>query len=333
MTNASNDWSVIHRPTTLEKFIAPRHVIDYAQTLMNKPPSSILIEGAFGNGKTTLARIIAQGMTNAPGDIEELNAAEAGSIENIRALIRTAAFRPKDKRRVLIIDEAHGLSAAAATALLKPVEEPPGRVTWIFCSSESGKLNRALLTRARRFTLPEPETAQIREALADILNAEKVGKYSALAKLEKSERKSIMASMCVVAARAGAFRTAVKDLQMLASIVEGMKPTKAEKIAEALKQASASMERFADVRGKDLIKLVMDDKIAAVGVLLRARDASTFNDVYYAARDMLSRGTKSRHAAQLFRWCIEALEWSQLSRLDPGNYLAMKLASTVMEKN
>ena len=327
----SNDWSVKYRPTSMAEFAAPDYIALHVETMLTKPPNSILIDGEFGNGKTTLARIIANSMTAHASDIMELNAASDTGIDNIRNIVKTSAFRPKGKRRVFIVDEAHGLSYQAINALLKPVEEPPGPVTWIFCSSESGKINRALITRARRITLPAPDKKAVRARLVDIAAKEGIAKYTALANADKTERKELIAAMATLASRAQGFRSAVNNFQTLADVVASMKKSNFKAVLDAVKATGDTMKAFGDTSGVDLIKLVNTDMLAAASQLLRSRGVDTFNQIYFAARDSIQDGHKSAKAAMLLRWCLEALQWGANTNSDPAVHHASKLASKTLE--
>jgi len=329
----SNDWSLKYRPTSMAEFAAPEYIALHVETILKKPPNSILIDGEFGNGKTTLARIIAHSMTDHASDIMEMNAASDTGIDNVRNIVKTAAFRPKGKRRIFIIDEAHGLTHQAINALLKPVEEPPGQVTWIFCSSESSKINRALITRARSITLPAPDKKAVRSRLVAIGMAEGVTKYPAIASMDKDDRKAVVVAMATLASRAQGFRSAVNSFQTLADIVSSMKKSKQSAVLATLKEAGETMKAFGDASGADLIKLVNTDMLAAASQLLRSRGLDTFNQIYFAARDSIQDGHKSAKAAMLMRWCLEAQHWAATSNGDPSVYLASKFASYTLEVN
>ena len=54
-------------------------------------------------------------------------------------------------RKVYIIDEAHMLTDAAANAFLKTLEEPPGHVIFILCTTEAHKIIPTIVSRCQRF--------------------------------------------------------------------------------------------------------------------------------------------------------------------------------------
>lgn len=158
-------------------------------------PHFYIISGAPGSGKTTLARIIAtylQTRSNAVSidknikntqntqntkplpfgnmskptgngaalpkyDIKEVNASNTNGIDDIRAIIEGMKYQPigGSKAKVVIMDEAHQITAAAQNALLTETEDVSDYVYYIFCTTNISKINAALKRRAFIIT-PEP---------------------------------------------------------------------------------------------------------------------------------------------------------------------------------
>jgi len=100
-------------------------------------------------GKCELCHSIANG--NAL-DITEIDAASNTGVDNIRELIERAQFAPvKARFKVYIIDECHMLSTAAFNALLKTLEEPPDRVTFILATTDPQRVLPTIISRCQRF--------------------------------------------------------------------------------------------------------------------------------------------------------------------------------------
>ena len=134
-----------------------------------------LFTGARGTGKTSSARIMAKSLnclsfdnptphpcgkcelclSIANGnalDITEIDAASNTGVDNIRELIERAQFAPvKARFKVYIIDECHMLSTAAFNALLKTLEEPPDRVTFILATTDPQRVLPTIISRCQRF--------------------------------------------------------------------------------------------------------------------------------------------------------------------------------------
>jgi DNA polymerase-3 subunit delta' len=86
------------------------------------------------------------------------------SVDQVREVIRRTGFhRYSGKYRLVILDPAEAMPAAAANALLKTLEEPPeGTGFVLICTSASSLLPtiRSRCQRVRFGTLPEPELAR-----------------------------------------------------------------------------------------------------------------------------------------------------------------------------
>lgn len=151
--------------------------------------------GFHGIGKTTLARIFAEGIncTNitAEGnpchtcancesydggkmiDVVEIDAASYTGVDNIREVIDHAKFTPtQGKYKVYIIDEVHMLSKGAFNALLKTLEEPPAHAIFLLATTEIHKIPDTILSRVIRFDLTKIGETDMRALLQKICTQE-----------------------------------------------------------------------------------------------------------------------------------------------------------------
>ncbi|MDR3641558.1 MAG: DNA polymerase III subunit gamma/tau [Humidesulfovibrio sp.] len=153
-----------------------------------------MFSGTRGVGKTTIARIFAKALNceKAPApepcnecalcrqanagsavDIIEIDAASHGGVGDVRALKEDVGYAPLEGRyKVFIIDEAHMLSTAAFNALLKTLEEPPARVTFILASTEAHKFPATILSRCQHYVFKMLPQAELAAHLEKILQAE-----------------------------------------------------------------------------------------------------------------------------------------------------------------
>ena len=143
-----------------------------------------LLSGTRGVGKTTIARIFAKALNCAQAptpepcnqceacrhitrgnhvDVIEIDGASNRGIDDARRLREASAYAPMEGRyKVFIIDEAHMLTRDAFNALLKTLEEPPPKATFILATTEPHKFPVTILSRCQQFTftaLPEAELA------------------------------------------------------------------------------------------------------------------------------------------------------------------------------
>lgn len=169
-----------HRPKTLDKVIGQEAAVKRLKGIIasGRYPSTMLVTGPPSSGKTTLSRAFAsdvletKNVKNHP-DYHEINGAAEGNIENIRNVMRLARLRPRQgKRRIVMIDEIHGLSGASLEAVLKPLEEPPPLTVFIAGTSEPEKLKNSLKTRGSPFALKPYSRDEITKYAKRIVKAE-----------------------------------------------------------------------------------------------------------------------------------------------------------------
>lgn len=144
------------RPTTLDdvvgqqRVLAPgsplRRLADPASRGSLTAPSSIILFGPPGVGKTTLAYIVAQRSGRV---FEELSAVTSG-VKDVRAVLSRAHERlvSEGKETVLFIDEVHRFSKSQQDALLPSVENRD--VTFIAATTENPSFSviKPLLSRS-----------------------------------------------------------------------------------------------------------------------------------------------------------------------------------------
>jgi DNA polymerase-3 subunit delta' len=97
-----------------------------------------------------------------------LGVRRAISIDDIRELQHLANLPPYEgKHRVFIIDGAEYLSVEAANALLKILEEPPPKLTWLLLASDDQYLLPTVVSRCQRLELRPLPREQMRRFLIE----------------------------------------------------------------------------------------------------------------------------------------------------------------------
>lgn len=132
-----------YRPQTLAEMKGNAALISQIKAHFAKPNHNhaILLYGASGCGKTTLARAVSKeflGVDDA--GIDEINCSDKNGVEDIRNTIEAMKNLPLiSKFNVFIMDECQNLSPAAKSALLKPCEDGGDFNYIFFCTTNPDK--------------------------------------------------------------------------------------------------------------------------------------------------------------------------------------------------
>jgi DNA polymerase III subunit gamma/tau len=186
------------RPQTFGEVVGQRHVTQTLENAIqsNRVAHAYIFSGVRGVGKTTTARILAKALNCAKGptatpcnecdscreitsgnslDVLEIDAASNRGIDQIRELREMVRYVAAGGRyKVVILDEAHQLTAEASNALLKTLEEPPDRVVFVLATTRPEDMADTIKSRAQLFQFRSLSFAEIAGALEDIAKKEKL---------------------------------------------------------------------------------------------------------------------------------------------------------------
>ena len=94
-------------------------------------------------------------------------------IAQVRDLQKSATKQPHEARyRMVVIDEAHGLTTEAANALLKTLEEPASRMRLIVVTDQAHRLLDTIISRCQELRFSGLEDDDVRAILAEELEAD-----------------------------------------------------------------------------------------------------------------------------------------------------------------
>ncbi len=160
------------RPRTVDEIVGQRHLLGPGRALRalieSGHPTSIVLWGPAGSGKTTIANVIA---ASADAEFEPMSAVTAG-VADVRKAIQKARDRlgQQGRRTLLFLDEIHRFNKAQQDALLPAVEN--GWVILVGATTEnpSFEVNSPLMSRSSLFRLEplsEDDLIQLLERALD----------------------------------------------------------------------------------------------------------------------------------------------------------------------
>ncbi|HET6975376.1 MAG TPA: replication-associated recombination protein A [Pyrinomonadaceae bacterium] len=165
------------RPRSLAEFVGQTHLVGEGRILRRLLAGggalpSLILWGAPGTGKTTLARLLAE---SSGLNFIALSAVFSGVKDLREAIDRAKAEKRYGKRTVLFIDEIHRFNKSQQDALLHAVEN--GTVTLIGATTEnpSFEVTGALLSRSRVLVLNQLSDDEIKTVLQNALTNEERG--------------------------------------------------------------------------------------------------------------------------------------------------------------
>jgi len=161
------------RPENLEAVVGQKHLLEQGQIIRQiierQQPTSLILWGPPGSGKTTLARIIAR---ETGAEFVELSAVTAKKADVTKVVELAQANHRLGMRTILFVDEIHRFNKAQQDAFLPYVED--GTLVLIGATTEnpSFEVITPLLSRSRVLVLEPLTKAEIIQIVKKAAKAE-----------------------------------------------------------------------------------------------------------------------------------------------------------------
>ena len=264
------------RPEHLDQVIGQEHLVSSGkiirQIIENKQPTSLILWGPPGSGKTTLARIIAR---ETGAEFMELSAVTSGKADVTKVIEHAKGNQRLGMRTILFVDEIHRFNKAQQDAFLPHVED--GTIVLIGATTEnpSFEVITPLLSRSRVLVL-EPLS---KDNIIDILKQ--------AAKQEKLSSKRLPAKSIDLLAElsGGDARVALGNLELAAQLSGGKTIT-----AKVVETAAQKRVPGYDKNGENHYNIIS-------AFIKSLRGSSVEASLYYMAR-MLQAGEDPKFIAR-----------------------------------
>ncbi|MFO0781652.1 MAG: replication-associated recombination protein A [Candidatus Saccharimonadales bacterium] len=163
------------RPETLADIVGQEHLTDTGkiihEIIEHQQPTSLILWGPPGSGKTTLARIIAK---ETGAEFVELSAVTSGKADVVKVIQHAEQNRRLGMQTILFVDEIHRFNKAQQDAFLPHVED--GTIVLVGATTEnpSFEVINPLLSRSRVLVLEPLSKSAIVSIIKKAAKAEKL---------------------------------------------------------------------------------------------------------------------------------------------------------------
>jgi len=174
MSLESYIWFERYRPKTLEEMSLPKdYRVAFSQYIEDQSIPHLLLSGPAGSGKSTIAKVLTN---HIPSVVLALNASGADrNIETVRTKITTfASSMQKGLLKVVLLEEANGLTADAQEALKDVIEKYNKSCRFVFTTNHPDKIVPAIQSRCMHYRFGEFPKKRLLKIVMGIIETEGV---------------------------------------------------------------------------------------------------------------------------------------------------------------
>lgn len=174
-----------YRPRDFSEVVGQAFAVSILKGIIRnkeKAPRCLVFEGAWGTGKTTLARCFARALNGFPKEYDidnsplylELDSAVVGNVETVKGMRDSLSQSYVSGIKVVVFDEAHAISKAAQAALLKPLEQYNPGIFYIFVTTEVDQLLKTIISRSLQISFELVPASEMIRNLTRVSKNEKL---------------------------------------------------------------------------------------------------------------------------------------------------------------
>lgn len=169
-------WFAKYQPSKIEEYVFddPTHEAQVHQWLKDgSVPGNLLLSGAAGTGKSSLASVLIHAFIKVPQDFKKVKSRSVQEIDELQSFVKSRAIQ--SKKKIVLLEEIDKLSAVSITTLKDAyLEAYQNNCTFIATTNYPNKIEPAFKTRFIHMSFSGKNANGIFKRCKEILIAENI---------------------------------------------------------------------------------------------------------------------------------------------------------------